>query len=726
MQQQLLEDVTHAVERIHNALKATTDANKRQNRLNGYPWTLAPMTVLHAHTGDQKYLTWAHEGLVWMVDSAINNDGSIRPLLSSFRLMQPFCEAFLYLQQQNALTPEETQRIQTQVGISADTHLDSTDWGGQNRATVDAAGFYFAAVAVPHHPNATRWRHYGDALINDSWGRWSIEDASIYGPFWLFYLMTTADLNKRSDEFMNFVTTRYYFEFYRGLITPNGMLPEWGDGDWTHMWHWYMATMVRAGSEYKNGEYLYFAKRLYDTHREMGLKEPIHGFLPTGLEEGDGLYCAATALRWLDTSIPIKPYTLPKSEELVDDLVSKKIIFRNDNGTKSSYAFLNYRDQGPYGRYQRDYQNQQLAAYEEKPHHGHGDENAINLLMDHETVLLADGGYRRTPHDGWRADLYHNKIVARLGWPIDHNVMGYLQQNRSYSPIQTEKIHFGNFDAIDYSRTRLIDDERGYTTDRIILFLVKTGVYIIVDAIHIDREGHKLFTNMWHPSHIIEQSDFATENGHWMRSWPPKIPVRQDNWTNPHHKELLIEFFDNRDKYTQVREIDRCYNPSQAFFQFLYSHFFKGQRLAFVTVLTPHTTGQFDKSMLGTVQVIHDPERSYRTLGLRFDLEGSPVTVGLKLDQTIGLTNLRGRPMFDWKTGQVTYGDLQTDADFAFVRDRGKESDIGFIYGSQLTYKNKTLFDMPINQHMYQGSVEEYRVPDIKDKMPRWCETVVI
>jgi hypothetical protein len=56
--------------------------------------------------------------------------------------------------------------------------------------------------------------------------------------------------------------------------------------------------------------------------------------------------------------------------------------------------------------------------------------------------------------------------------------------------------------------------------------------------------------------------------------------------------------------------------------------------------------------------------------------------------------------------------------------DRGKKSDIGFINGSQLFYKENLLFDMPLNHHMYQGAVEGYRVPDIKDKMPRWRETV--
>jgi hypothetical protein len=724
MQAQLLEDVVRAVERIHAALEQTQDTEQRRQMLRGHAWTLAPMAMIHTHTGEERYLEWARQGLVQMVDSAVEPDGQVQPLLRSFREMQPFCETFLHLQRHQALSAAEAGRAQAQVEVSANTHLEATDWGAQNRATVDAAGFYFAAAAAPECANAARWRRYGDALNEDSWGRWSIEDASIYGPFWLFYLMTGAELNGRTDEFMSFATTRYYFELYRGLLMPNGMLPDWGDGDWTHMWQWYMATMVRAGSVYRNGEYLHFAERLYQTHREMGLREPIHGFLPEGLEQGDGLYCVATALRWLDPHLATQPYELRRSQELVDDLVSKKLIFRNDNGAASSYALLNYRDQGAYGRYQRDYQNQQLAAYEEKPHHGHGDENSLCLLMERGTVLLADGGYRREPHDGWRADLYHNRLVARLGWPIDHDVIGYLQQNRSYAPVQTEKIHFGNFGAMDYSRTRLVDEERGYTADRIVLFLVDPGVYIIVDAVHIEREGHKLFANMWHPDSVSGQGDLTVEDGQWVRSWPPRVPIRQEYWTNPHGCELLIEFLDNRDKYAQVREIDRRFNPSQAFFQFLYSHFFKGQRLAFVTVLTPHAPGSFSESMLGAVELIHDNERSFRTLGLRFSLNGAPVTVGLKLDQNIGLTNLRGRPMFDWRTGSVAYSELRTDADFAFVVDRGAEADMGFIYGSQLDYRGETLFDMPLNNRMYQGAVEGYRVPEGKDKMPRWRETV--
>jgi hypothetical protein len=512
---------------------------------------------------------------------------------------------------------------------------------------------------------------------------------------------------------------------------PNGMLPDWGDGDWTHMWTWYAAVMVRAAGFYQRGDHLHFAQRLFTAHRDMALAgNETCGYSLAGLDAGDALYCLATALRWMAEDPPPEavPYTLEASEEIVDDLISKKIAFRNDGGSTgqvadANYGLLNYRDAGPYGRYQREYQNQQLYAFEEMPHHGHADENSLVLLMEGGTVLLADGGYRRTAHDGWRADLYHNRLVARLGWPNDHEMMPYLQSNPQYLPVRTEKIHFGTFGSLDYSRTRLYDDDRGYTGDRVILFVPATGMYVIVDAVHIDREGPKSFTNMWHPDGVLAQGDFAGEGSHWVRSWPEKIPIRNEYWTNPHERELLVQFLGNRDKYSQVRSIDRRFNPSTAFLQFLYGYFFKGQRLGFVTVLTPHTPGAFDESLLQQVEILQDDGGSYRTLGLRLDVGGAQATVGLKLDTNIGLTNLRGRPMFDWQTGAVDYGWLRTDADFAFVVDRVGAREIGLISGSRLCWETDVLFDMPRSEHMYQGPVD-YQVPERKDRMPRWHEVL--
>ncbi|MGH8018673.1 MAG: hypothetical protein ACREIA_10325 [Opitutaceae bacterium] len=88
-------------------------------------------------------------------------------------------------------------------------------------------------------------------------------------------------------------------------------------------------------------------------------------------------------------------------------------------------------------------------------------------------------------------------------------------------------------------------------------------------------------------------------------------------------------------------------------------YFFKGQRLTFITVLRPHPAGGFAEEMLSDVSVLKNERDDGRTLGLQFTLGGERVTVGLKLDQTIGLTNLRGRPMFDATTGAVAYGPLR-------------------------------------------------------------------
>ena len=69
MQTLLLEDVKEAVERIHSGLLAMDQETRRQSARD-YAWTLAPMTVLHAHTNEDRYLAWAKEGMLWMVEAA--------------------------------------------------------------------------------------------------------------------------------------------------------------------------------------------------------------------------------------------------------------------------------------------------------------------------------------------------------------------------------------------------------------------------------------------------------------------------------------------------------------------------------------------------------------------------------------------------------------------------------------------------------------------------------
>ncbi|HTO04538.1 MAG TPA: hypothetical protein VL069_12585, partial [Opitutus sp.] len=540
--------------------------------------------------------------------------------------------------------------------------------------------------------------------VYDSRQGWSVEDASLYESFWLNHLLALSELQGTLAEQMKRVTTRFYFDHALALLMPNGLMPDWGDSDWTESWMWFCANWALAGSHYRDGTYLEASRQIFEAN--LAFRGDLH------LEAVGAL---GLAVRWLDASVPLTTLVQEKSAEAVDDLLAKKIVFR---GAQDSYALFNYRDQGAYGRFTRDYQNAQLAAFEEKPHHGHADENSLSLLMQDGTVLLTDGGYRAAYARGWRADVFHNRIVARNGFPPEGDVLNYLLADPTYRAVTTEKIHFGAFGSLDYSRTRLVDVERGYTGDRIILFAPENGLTLVVDSLLVDREGPKIFSNMWHPDHLLAQGD------NWVLSHPPHIPARRQNWSNPHTRDLLIEFVGNRDKVAEVREIDRRYNPSQAFHQHLANYFFKGQRLTFVTVLRPVNAGTFTPAMLGGVELETNDHDDGRTLGLRFQLGGERVTVGLKLDQTIGLTNLRGRPMFDLATGTVEYGALRTDADFAFVRERRDgHVEFGFQYGTALTYGDRSLFLQPIWHEMFQGP-GDFAVTDRRDKMPRWHETV--
>ena len=700
--QELQTTLRRDLERLYLA-SSTERAHNTKPKDFYEPFLLSGLVNLHAQTQERLLVDWTKADLLWITRCSVDAKGKITPYFGgSFRFLSSFCDAYLYLKKLNLLTPAEAAEIAAQITANADARLNRADFGAQNRGLILGAELLFCAHAVPDAPQVLRWRQMGEALVSDSLNGWSVEDASIYEPFWFNYLLTLEELQGKLPARMKKITARYYFDHTKALLLPNGLLPDWGDGDWTHSWMWQVANLVLAGSSYRDGTYLEAARQLYTANHAFYKELPAEAIGALGI-----------ALRWLDPTVAFEPLKQDKSAEVVDDLISKKITFRGDDGT---YALFNYRDIGPYGRFTRDYQRAQLDAHEEKPHHGHADENSFALLMQEGTVLLADGGYRANRGHGWRADVFHNRIVARTGFPPESDVFDYLRADTTYHEVQTEKIHFGTFGSLDYARTRLVDEERGYTGDRITLFAPENGLTIVVDSILIERAGSKIFSNTWHPDNILKKGE------NWVLSHPERIAIRQESWPNPHTRDLIIQFIGNRDKVTQTREIDRRFNSSQAFFQYLKNYFFKGQRLTFVTVLRPITAGSFDPKVLDEVKLLTDTHDDGRTLGLQFQLRGETLTVGLKLDQTIGLTNLRGRPMFDVATGSVDYGPLHTDADFAFVREkRDGTREFAFQYATALTYADTVFFKQPVWEAMYQG-LENFSVADRRDKMPRWHE----
>lgn len=103
------------------------------------------------------------------------------------------------------------------------------EWGGHNRAMLRAAGLALASQAFPQHPEAAGWASLADELAEESWGRWSIEDAMMYQAHWLRALVRYAEARGRLAELREMVQPRLYLKAMVQLLSPLGILPDFGD-----------------------------------------------------------------------------------------------------------------------------------------------------------------------------------------------------------------------------------------------------------------------------------------------------------------------------------------------------------------------------------------------------------------------------------------------------------------------------------------------------------------
>ena len=134
----------------------------------------------------------------------------------------------------------------------------------------------------------------------------------------------------------------------------------------------------------------------------------------------------------------------------------------------------------------------------------------IALLMSGKSVLLHDGGYRPElpsgPAGEWRADYFHNRVVARKNERgKTQDLFEFIRNSGAYRRVRTQKIDFLRFKDVDVSRTRLIDDELGYQWDRIITWVRSKNLFVVVDGIKALRSDYFTFTNLWHTRKVLGQ-----------------------------------------------------------------------------------------------------------------------------------------------------------------------------------------------------------------------------
>lgn len=689
--------------------------SRKSNVLWGYdapgapPYLASMLGFLYEETGDKEYARRAAEILRAYGGLRSELPGGYErtraeykngvPAISNFFFMAPYIRAYLRIRNAGVLDGEAKRTVERDVAGSADFIFHFPEWGAHNRAMLRAEALLYAALALPDHPNAGKWRTMAEVIAGDNIRSWEIEDATGYHGVWLLSLYSYAEASG-NKEFFNSPITKYYLEYYLRLIGPLGTIPEFGDARWNSGWESlrFVPVFEKGAAIGKDPGLKWAAKTIFETRPRSA-----SGVL--GVSEG---YSLSEAYRWCDETItPQQPGSL--SQEVLEDVIGKKIVFRNGWTDKSTYLLLNYRDEGEGGFLDREFLRRTISVEEEKMHHGHADENSIALLMKNGSVLLHDGDYRSDlpsgPYGAWRQDYFHNRIVARLNKRDAHqSVLEFVRNSGAYRPVTTRKVDFLTLNEVDMSRTRVTDEALGYQWDRVITYVKEQDFFVVVDGIKILRSDYFTFTNFWHAQHVL-----AKGGDHFVLA-TDSLP----GFTFPPDQALVVYFPETYGKTVGSEQMDRARQTEWAVYQTQSSQYKAGDTEVFVTVLVPQSRKAVDvesvRSRIKGLKV----SRPYQAVGLEIRQGGTVSTLGVKIDLEMDLARENIRPRYLYDLGKVQYGDFETDADVLFATVAGKNIAWSASNVLRVMHKGSTLMEALPNTHGLQLDGTSERVGFVK------------
>ena len=627
------------------------------------------------------------------------------PAISNFFFMPPYIRAYLRIRNSNVLNDQSRRTIEEDIAGSADFVFFFPEWGTHNRAMLRAEALIYAAQALPRHPHAAKWKRMARILADDSMKQWEIEDATVYHPVWLTSLYSYADASAQPELFDS-PLTKYYQQYFLKLIGPHGIVPEFGDARWTSALEGlrFVAIFEKGAAVYKDPELKWAAKSTFDAARKNN----------ASLGVGEAYYLS-DAYRWADESVqPKQPKSL--SQEVLEDVVGKKIVFRNGWEPTSTYMLLNYRDEGDGGWTYREFLRETISVEEEKMTHGHADENSIPLLMSEGSVLLHDADYRSDlpsgPYGAWRQDYFHNRLVVRSGKRDSHQgLLEFVQNSGAYRAVRTQKIDFLNLKEVDMSRTRVIDEDLGYQSDRIITYVREENCFVVVDAVKILRSGYYTFSTMWHALNLLAKGkdyfDIATDS----------IP----GFKFPTNCSLLVVFPETYAKTIGVEPISRSNQKENAIYQTISSQYKAGDSELFVTVLMPHRRGVNIENLKSKIKLI-EVTAPYRAVGLQLDRGDRTSYLCVKIDQSMDIARENMRPRYLYALGKVGYGDFETDAHYMFATVSKNSITYSASNVLKVLHKGKPLMEALANTHGLQLDGSPDRVGCVKWRY--WEDTV--
>lgn len=565
------------------------------------------------------------------------------PALSNFFFLPPYSRSYLRIDESDVMTDVMRDKIETDLAGSLDFQFHFPEWGAHNRAMLRAEGWYYGVLAMADHPNAGRWKKMAEIIAADNLVEWEVEDASGYQAVWLLSVFSYAEITGREDELFRLPVIRYYAEYFKHLFTPAHTIAAFGDSNWNPSWDRFVAIFEKYAAVYQDPELKWIAEQIFARAKAAGRYSVTSASHLT------------MAFQWADEDLkPVKPKA--RSQEVLEDIAGKKIVFRDGWDPTSTFLFLNYRDEGEGGFPHREYLRNTLTVEEEKMHHGQADENDIALLMSGGSVLLHSSGYRSGlpsgPSGEFRADYFQNKLVVRKNKrDTNQPVWDFIRNSGAYRPVSTQKIDFVTFKDVDMSRTRLVDEQIGYAWDRTIAYLKEDNAFIVVDAVKSDVTDFFTFTNLWHTRTIHAQGA-----GYFDTSIDS---IRSEQL--PDNERLLLIFLEDYAKESGSYPERRHFQDEIAIYQTQSSHYKAGDYEVFVTILQPHPSDEPVSPYLNKYSLIK-PERYPEGVGVLIEREDAMSHFCMKIDLDAELARENIRPRYNWQKGRMTCGDFETDA----------------------------------------------------------------
>jgi hypothetical protein len=644
------------------------------------------------------------------------------PALPDFFVVMRYIRAYDTLHRAGRLTPQEAAAIEAVAAHSIDYLLQTSEWGTMNRTMLRAESLAWAVKAMPTQPHAAAWELQRRALGDDNWGNWEIEDATLYHGVWLYALLGYADALGRTEELFRTPEIYYYAHYFLNLMSPASVVPDFGDAQWTSNWQHFLVFFESAAS------------RLNDPEMKWAAQAIAAKFVDFSNPTSAGLGCyLLDAYRWGRDDVAAQP-PATLSEEVMEDVQGKKIVFRNGWTPQSSYLLLNYRDEGDGGLNFRDYLRDSIPVEEEKMTHGHADENSIVLLMSGGSVLLHDGGYRdympSGPFGAYRQDYFHNRLCVRpekiwMGQKAGEQrysipdavpqqpVLEFLRDAGSYRPVRTRKVDFLSLPEFDYSRTRIADEGWGYDADRVVVYVKEPELFVVFDVFKARAEEYFTLATLWHTRQIVSKGE------HWYDTGYDAIGTEK----LPDARRLLILFPQTHFRLEGVEPLKRHSQDEQTVYQATGRHFEPAQTEGFVTVLVPHANDVAPAALAGRVTFLETaPEGA--GLAVAIETRAGKVVVGVKQDLRRDIARDFRRPRYLYEKGRIAYGLLQTDGDLVFAAEGAGQLSYTIVDMTRAERAGQVLFQNGPSFHglAFDGSADAAGV----DKVRYWRDTVRI